>query len=438
MKKYTYLLSFVLLFALAACGEDDAVVEETAVSTPIPVEPTAAAPTPLPPPVITGDNSEGEPDSPADPAPEDAPVDPNQPLAPWSADQFGYGAQSHALVGDPAYTMDVMSGQLGVDWVKVQMEWPLVEPNRGEYFWIYDAVVAEAQAKGLHLMFSIVGSPAWARADGVTHAPPDDFNDYNGFIRALLAQYPGQVHAIEIWNEQNLDREWLVPTGLSADEYTRLLQGAYSTIKEVDPSIIVISGALAPTGGGADANGVPFAIDDFVFLDQMLAAGFLQYADCVGAHHNGYNLPPNVTAEDAPSHPESQTAVFRGPFDNPHHSWSFKTTIDTYAEKVQAVDPAKKLCVTEFGWASTEGYDEAPEGFAFAGDNTLQEQADYIVQAYEQMYASGDVWIAYLFNYDFGNKGYGPTDDTVPYSIIDTNGAPRPAFSAVSQMEKPQ
>ena len=130
------------------------------------------------------------------------------------------------------------------------------------------------------------------------------------------------------------------------------------------------------------------------------------------------------------------TAVFRGPFDNPHHSWSFKTTLDTYAEKVQAVDPAKKLCVTEFGWASTEGYTESPEGFAFAGDNTLQEQADYITQAYQQMRASGDVWIAYLFNYDFGNKGHGPTDDTVPYSIVDTNGAPRPAFSAISQMEK--
>ena len=432
MKRTVLILSFVLLFALAACGGDDEVVEETAVSTPIPVEPTAAAPTPLPPPVITGDGDA----APEEVAPAEVAVDPNQPLAAWTADQFGYGAQSHALVGDPAYTMDVINGQLGLDWVKVQMEWPLVEPNRGEYFWIYDAIVAEAQAKGLHLMFSIVGSPAWARADGQTHAPPDDFNDYNTFIRALLAQYPGQVHAIEIWNEQNLDREWLVPTGLSADEYTRLLQGAYTTIKEVDSSIIVISGALAPTGGGTNEQGIVTSIDDFVFFDQMIAAGFLQYTDCVGAHHNGYNLPPDVTADAAPSHPESQTAVFRGPFNNPHHSWSFKTTIDTYADKVQAVDPAKKLCVTEFGWASTEGYDESPEGFAFAGDNTLQEQADYIVQAYQQMHDSGDVWIAYLFNYDFGNKGYGPTDDTVPYSIIDTQGVPRPAFSAVSQMEK--
>ena len=133
---------------------------------------------------------------------------------------------------------------------------------------------------------------------------------------------------------------------------------------------------------------------------------------------------------------EAATAQFRGPFDNPHHSWSFKTTFETYAQKVQAIDPNKKLCVTEFGWAPVEGYDAFPTGFGFAQDNSLQEQADYIAQAYQQMHDSGNVWLAFLFNYDFGNKGGGPTDDPVPYSTLDINGVPRPAFEAVSSMEK--
>ena len=60
------------------------------------------------------------------------------------------------------------------------------------------------------------------------------------------------------------------------------------------------------------------------------------------------------------------------------------------------------------------------------------------MQAYEQMYASDDVWLAFLFNFDFGNKGSGPTDDTVPYSIVNTKGVPRPAFGAVADMEKPR
>jgi hypothetical protein len=94
--------------------------------------------------------------------------------------------------------------------------------------------------------------------------------------------------------------------------------------------------------------------------------------------------------------------------------------------------------VTEFGWPSSEGYDTYPQGFEFAQDNTLEEQAQYIVQAFQQMHDSGNVWLAFLFNYDFGNKGNGPTDDPVPYSIIDTGGAPRPAFQAVAEMPKPE
>jgi hypothetical protein len=176
--------------------------------------------------------------------------------------------------------------------------------------------------------------------------------------------------------------------------------------------------------------------DDFEYLDRALAAGMLNYADCVGAHHNGYNIAPDVTFDAAGSTAEAATASFRGPFDNPHHSWSLKTTLDTYAQKVQAIDPNKKLCVTEFGWASSEGYAEIPTGFEFARDNTLQEQADYIVQAFTQMHDSGDIWLAFLFNFDFGNKGSGPTDDPVPYSIIDTAGIPRPAYGALSGMLK--
>jgi hypothetical protein len=43
-------------------------------------------------------------------------------------------------------------------------------------------------------------------------------------------------------------------------------------------------------------------------------------------------MPPNVTWNEGYNDP---TAVFRGPLDNPHHSWSFKSTIWDYYTKVQ-------------------------------------------------------------------------------------------------------
>ena len=434
MKRPVYLWLMLALLAVlaAACGgqaNNEVVPEATALpATTAPEAPPEEAAT-LPPPVIVEDGGEAQVEEPT-PVEEPAPAGAT---FPWPADRFGYGTQSHAVVGDPAFAMDAIRNQLGLDWVKVQVEWPLVEPDPGVYQWFfYDGVVAEANRQGLNLMFSVVGAPAWTRSAGTENGPPDDFNLYANFLRELLNHYPNQVHAIEVWNEQNIDREWATAQGLSPVVYVDFLQRAYEAVKAVNPDIIVISGALAPSG----VHDLVTSYDDFIYLDEALAAGMLNYADCVGVHHNGYNIGPDVAWDQAGSSPKAATATFRGPFDNPHHSWSFKTTVETYAQKVQALDPNKKLCVTEFGWGSSEGYDSYPEGFGFVNDNSLEEQAQYIVQAYQQMQASGTVWLAFQFNFDFGNKGNGPTDDPVPYSIVDVNGVPRPAFGAIAAMEK--
>ena len=446
MKRLSLLMVLLILIVfLTACGGNADVAPDSEDES----GSTSQEETPLPPPVISeidsGASAGGEPQTENTPAPESEGEQPapepevleviEEPQGPWSPDDFGYGVQIHgnATVGDAADTMRVVHDQLGMDWVKMQVQWWLVHPDPDVDQWFfYDSVVEEAHKKGLNLMVSIVGAPAWTRADGTENGPPDDYNHYAEFLTELLQRYDGKVDAIEVWNEQNLDREWATANGVNPEDYVRFLQLANETIKAHDPDVIVISGALSPAGGGDWVSW----IDDFQWLDRALAAGLLDYADCVGAHHNGYNIAPDVTYEQAPSSPEAATAIFRGPFDNAHHSWSFKSTLDTYAEKIQAIDPNMKLCVTEFGWASSEGYDSYPTGFEFAQDNSLQEQADYIVQAFEQMLASDDVWLAFLFNYDFGNKGSGPTDDPIPYSIIDTQGIPRQAFGAVSSMEK--
>ncbi len=431
MKTWKLFVMFVMLALLAACGgqaTEPAVEEQpAAIASPtLAMQPTTAPTLPPPPVSVAGEE--------AGTAVEAAPAEANI-LRPWPRNKFGYGVQVHgnATVGDPAETMNVVRHQLGLDWIKAQIQWWLVHPSpdAGQWFF-YDAVVDEAAKHDLNLMLSVVGAPAWTRAAGGENGPPDDYNHYTQFLTELINRHPGKIGAIEVWNEQNLDREWATANGVNPEDYVRFLQAAHGAIKAADPNIIVISGALAPTG---DGDWVRWA-DDFAWLDRALAAGLLNYADCVGVHHNGYNIGPDVPFDQAGSTAEAATAQFRGPFDNPHHSWSFKTTLDTYAQKIKAIDPNAQLCVTEFGWASSEGYDTVPTGFEFANDNTLAEQAQYITQAFQQMHDSGNVWLAFLFNFDFGNKGGGPTDDPVPYSIVDTNGIPRPAFGAIAEMQK--
>lgn len=442
-KAIIWTIIVLMTLILVACGSGGEATPEPAAplenQQPAATEAAEAVMATLPPPVISGEilptptlaPVEGE------VAEEAAPTEAPEVSGPFPADQFGYGIQIHgnATVGNPADTMTAVHDQLGMSWVKAQIQWWLVRPDPDpavEQWFFYDAVIDEAHNKGLRLMVSVVGAPEWTRAAGGENGPPDDYNEYARFLGELIDRHPGKIDAIEVWNEQNLDREWTSANGISPEDYVRFLQIAYDAIKAKDPNIIVISGALSPTGSG---DWIRWA-DDFEYLDRALAAGMLNYADCVGAHHNGYNIGPDVAYDQAGASPKAATATFRGPFDNPHHSWSFYTTLNTYADKVQAVDPNKKLCVTEFGWASSEGYTEYPVGFEFALDNTLQDQATYITQAFNQMNESNDVWLAFLFNFDFGNKGGGPTDDPTPYSIIDTQGMPRPAFDALAAMPK--
>jgi hypothetical protein len=346
--------------------------------------------------------------------------------------RFQLGVQVQLSLDHMDQWTDVAANQLSVKWVKYQIRWADVEKQKGDYDWLSgpDTFLPSAAAKNLKVMVSIVTAPDWARESGADlskNGPPANSQDYADFVVALLRRYPGKIHAVEVWNEENLDREWKSTKGLSAASYIDLLHTAYQAIKAVDPGVIVISGALSPTG----VNDGVGAYDDFVYMDAMLAAGLLNYTDCVGAHHNGYNVSPEFSYDTIPNDP---SAIFRGPFDNPHHSWSFRSTLQTYAAKIAQApnNSGQKLCVTEFGWPSAEGLSGVPDGFEFAKDNTLQEQRDYTVKALDYMKSSNFVWLAFLWNLNYGPQaGWAADNDNVPYSIIGPNFAFRPVFDGV-------
>ena len=357
-----------------------------------------------------------------------------------STDGFGYGIAAHGI-GMPDYTMDQIKNHLGLEWVKQQVRWDHFSTEPGQMDWSgYDAMIMFASERDLKIMLSVVGAPNWSRTyfDGNPEAaPPEDLTLYVNFVGDLVDRYKGKIHAIEVWNEQNLDREWDTVQGVNADRYVEMLRLTYQAIKSRDASIVVISGALSPTGVVATDPQNPdryTVMDDFVYFQQMVDAGFLNYADCVGAHHNGYNMPPDVAWDEGYDDP---LATYRGPFDTPHHSWSFKSTLFGYHDMIVAAGRDTPLCVTEFGWATSEGFDGTPQDFEFALDNTLEEQAQWDVEAFQLMREWGIVKQAYLWNLDYSYKGgLGATDPNAPYSILDLKGASRPAYGAIGDMPK--
>jgi len=364
------------------------------------------------------------------------------PTVPPAEEIFGYGIAINGTGGgDINYWMGQVES-LGMGWVKQQMRWAHFEGAPGQMDWSgFDRVVDAANQRGIKVLFSVVDAPAWSHPtysdENPQGAPPDDLAVFVDFLGRLVDRYQGRIHAIEVWNEQNLDREWDTAEGVNAERYVEMLRLAYQVIKSRDPNIIVVSGALSPTGGiQTDPNRADRIIwmDDFDYFDRMIAAGFLDVCDCVGAHHNGINMPPDVAWDEGYNDPAAQ---FRGPFDNPHHSWSFRSTLWGYHDRIVAVGSDKPLCITEFGWASAEGFDGYPPGFEFALDNTLEEQAQWDVKAFRLMREWGFVRLAFLWNLNYSQLGWGPEDPNAPYALIDFDGVARPAFGDIGAMEKP-
>ena len=355
------------------------------------------------------------------PQPTSAPVSPPSGSVPTRSTGFGYGIQAHQ---DTARVVQAIN-DMGFGWLKQQVRWAQVEGSKGQYGWSgLDNLADTARAGGVKVLFSVVVAPGWSRPGKSGDGPPDNYQDFASFMGAMAAHFRGRVQAYEIWNEQNLKREW-EGSPLSASDYVRLLRGAYQAIKAADPSAIVVSGALTPTG----INDGNWAIDDRTYLQQMYNAGLRYYCDAVGAHPSGYANPPDVYYTGGDFDPK------RGYDDHP--SFFFQNTmVDYYRIMAANGDGAKRIWATEFGWPTVSGMGVgASQGYEFANDINEQQQADYIVRAYTWSRSWGHAGTMFLWNLNFWPAS-GAQDEKAKYGIVRGDWSPRPAYTALKNMAK--
>ncbi len=396
----------------------------TATPSPTPTPTPTHTPTPSPTPTFTPLPPTETPTRRPTPKPQTSQVYPTAPGF------FGYGIQAHMVDNGQAPKVMEMIRGLGFGWVKQQVEWKRHEPSKGQYDWgSLDEIANVAAANGIKVLYSVVKAPRWARppnTDFSVEGPPANPQDFADFLAAMAARYRGKVQAYEIWNEQNLHYEW-GNEPLDAGRYVQLLAAAYRAIKSVCPECIVVSGALTPAGDNPGK-----AIDDFTYLEQMYRAGLKNYADAIGAHPSGYNLPPDITFQQGCAFITQKNASFRGACDTPHHSWSFRSTMEGYRNiMVVYGDGAKRIWPTEFGWASSPT--PAP-GYGYAADNSLEEQAQWTVRSYQMMKNWGWVGVAFLWNLNF--KVVAPGSEQAQWGIVDSGWGALPAYNALAAMPK--
>ena len=176
--------------------------------------------------------------------------------------------------------------------------------------------------------------------------------DFCQFLGRLAGEYCGSsVKAIEVWNEQNLHYEW-GNRPINPSEYMALLRPSYGAIKAACPSMYVISGALTPAGDNGS-----LAMDDFRYFEAMLQQGLANYVDGFGAHPSGYNVPPSAVWQSAcDAIQQTGNQNFNGACDNPHHSWSFRSTMEATETWRCAMEPE----ISQSGRPSLVGRRAAP------------------------------------------------------------------------------
>lgn len=189
--------------------------------------------------------------------------------------------------------------------------------------------------------------PSWAHVLLRMTVNKQSYDQLSTFLSDLdnTLVYKDHVDAYEIGNEVNLDANYGWNAAPDAQKYKTVLCAAYSKIKQADPTAIVVSAGLAPTGrvtgnwnGHPGHNGA--YQDEREFLKELITAGGGSCLDTVGYHPYGfsadYDAPPDIASSD--------------PAQNCVNGFCFRGVEKIY-EIMQANGLGhKEIWATEFGW----------------------------------------------------------------------------------------
>lgn len=281
----------------------------------------------------------------------------------------------------------------GAGWVRLDVDWPAVEPAAGQRDWAaVDRAVTAARDRHLRVLGLLAYTPQWARPPGTsTHAPPLDPAAFAAFAGAAAARYRHSVAAWEVWNEPNLPDFWEPRPDPAA--YAALLVRTAAAVRAADPGTTVLTGGLAP----AHTDGAGVAPGDF--LDAVYAAGAGGAFDAVGLHPYSYPALPDDTGTGG---------------------WnSFVRLPEVHAVMAGRGDGAKAVWLTEFG---------APTG---TGEGAVDPARQALILQRGFAEARRLPFVGPVFVYALRDAGTDPGDREQNFGVLSAAGTPKPAWDVL-------
>lgn len=355
----------------------------------------------------------------------------NDQAQPAPSQPFVYGYNA-ILYGDYSNWQDRsrvynLTKDTGFGWLRQQVRWMDLHDKSGAIYWDeLDRIVADTDRAGIKLLISVVAAPSWATDNGRNGMPNRaNFPKFAFFMNEMAKRYKGKVGAYQIWNEQNL----AVENGgrvANATFYMDLLVTGYDAVKSGDPAAIVVSGPPATT----ETNSPTIAISDLNFFRQMFAdSRFASHTDIIGVHTGGTSNPPDSMWPNKPG---------PGPNFVTSREFYFRRLEDYRALMLEYGLGNRQLWVTEFGWATRNN----TPGYEFGNSTSLDEQAEWVVRAYQIARTEYSPWLGgmFLWNLNFAvpwqQKEGNPLHEQASFGIINGDWSPRPAYNALKNMPK--
>ncbi len=302
---------------------------------------------------------------------------------------LGLGYESTFAAMTPAAQAQVVQQFVSnhVAWLRVDVLFNGEENSKGVLTWTNDALVKDAIAAGIHVDAVIWWSPVWAlNSDGSPSVTP-----YVSFAQAAVTHYSAMgVHTYELWNRPNSANYWGAP--VNPVEYTALVKATYPAIKAIDPTSVVLLGAL----DSYTDTGTTF-VSPLTFLTSL-------YKDGIAGSFDAVAVDP-YTWEQIPLQPTST---------NP---WVYMPQV--HSLMAANGDGNKQIWLTEWGQPT-----------AGSGAVTPAVQATMITEGFQV--ASTWAWSGPLFVANW-------EDDTAngDYGLLYSNGTAKPALAAYSAAAAP-
>jgi hypothetical protein len=311
--------------------------------------------------------------------------------------------------------------EAGFAWIRQEFPWADIEIHgKGDFqdrrnppersAWDkYDNIVTLTQKYDLQLIARLSTPPEWAhagRAELGAFGPPANLDDFADYVQAVVSRYKGRIRYYQVWNEPNIYPEW-GKQQVSPEDYTQLLCTAYQRAKQVDPDVVVISAALAPTVAQDGRD-----LSDLVFLQRMYNAGAGKCFDILSAQ--GYGL-------------------FSGPGD--HRSSPLTTNVARHVLlrdiMVRNGDAAKPIWLSELNWDAVPPTPDRIHDWGKYGVVTEQEQARYVLLTYERAKEEWP-WLGVMSIWFFKRASDSERDQAWYYfRMMEPDFTPTPLYDAI-------